>query len=268
MILSVDPLQAPGFGLTVVGALAYLVAALPAPIERRWPAQALVAAWGLHGLALLAGLGLGRQEGLVIGFAPALSFTIWLVVAVYGVESRLVPVPGARRVLALSALAMMVLALLFPGEARAVAHSRWAPLHWVLGLTSYGLFGAAVLHALLLDAADQRMRDKRAIVSTVYGMPLLKLERMTFRFVEAGFVVLTLALAVGMASPHWRWLEHKTVLSLLGWATFAALIVGRLWRGWRGRQATRWLYAGTLLMLLAYVGSRFVLEVLLQKTQG
>jgi penicillin-binding protein 1A len=56
MILSADPLQTPGFGLTVVGALAYLVAAMPASIERRWPAQALVAAWGVHGLALLAGL--------------------------------------------------------------------------------------------------------------------------------------------------------------------------------------------------------------------
>jgi ABC-type uncharacterized transport system permease subunit len=43
------------------------------------------------------------------------------------------------------------------------------------------------------------------------------------------------------------------------------LIVGRIWRGWRGRQATRWLYAGTLMLLLAYVGSRFVLEVLLQR---
>ena len=80
------------------------------------------------------------------------------------------------------------------------------------------------------------------------GMPLLKLERLTFRFVEAGFAVLTVALLFGLVSPNWQWRDHKTVLSLLGWATFAALIGGRLWRGWRGRQATRWLYAGTLLL--------------------
>ena len=58
--------------------------------------------------------------------------------------------------------------------------------------------------------------------------------------------------------PQWR-LDHKTVLSLLGWATFAVLIGGRHLRGWRGRQATRWVYAGALLLLLAYVGARFVL---------
>ena len=96
-------------------------------------------------------------------------------------------------------------------------------------------------------------------------MPLLKLERLTFRFVEGGFAVLTAALLLGLASPNWRWLDHKTVLSLLGWATLAALLVGRHWRGWRGRQATRWLYLGALLLLLAYVGSRFVLEVLLHR---
>jgi len=62
----------------------------------------------------------------------------------------------------------------------------------------------------------------------------------------------------------WQW-DRKSVLSVLGWATFAALIIGRVWRGWRGRQATRWLYAGSLLLLLAYVGTRFVYEVVLQR---
>jgi ABC-type uncharacterized transport system permease subunit len=53
------------------------------------------------------------------------------------------------------------------------------------------------------------------------------------------------------------------VFSLLGWAVFAALLAGRHWRGWRGQRATRWLYAGAVLLLLAYVGSRFVFEVVL-----
>jgi MYXO-CTERM domain-containing protein len=92
---------------------------------------------------------------------------------------------------------------------------------------------------------------------------LLQLERLTFRFVEAGFVLLTLTLALGIFTlAAWRW-DHKTVFSLLAWLVFAALLVGRRRRGWRGRQATRWLYGGAALLLLAYVGSRFVLEVML-----
>ncbi|HEY9024620.1 MAG TPA: cytochrome c biogenesis protein CcsA, partial [Burkholderiaceae bacterium] len=98
------------------------------------------------------------------------------------------------------------------------------------------------------------------------GMPLLSLERLTFLFVEAGFVVLTLAIVIGLFTmAHWRWGDHKTVLSLASWATFAALIAGRRTRGWRGRQATRWVYVGAVLMLLAYAGSRFVFEVVLQR---
>ena len=63
-------------------------------------------------------------------------------------------------------------------------------------------------------------------------------------------------------AAQWRW-DHKTVFSLLGWAVFAALLIGRQWQGWRGRLATRWLYVGAALLLLAYAGSRFVFEVLL-----
>ena len=263
MILSADPALL-GAGLAL---LAYLGAMLPAAPERRWPLQLLFTAWVLHAMVLLAGAGTWASEadGLRLGFAPALSFTVWLVLAVHGVESRFVPMPKVRRALALAGSLAVILAWAFPGEVRAVAHSRWAPMHWVLGLTSYGLFGAAVLHAVLLDTADSRLRNKSVRPGHSPGIPLMKLERLTFRFVEAGFVVLTLALWLGLQSESaWQW-DRKSLLSVLGWATFAALIVGRMWRGWRGRQATRWLYAGSVLLLLAYAGTRFVYEVILQR---
>ena len=98
------------------------------------------------------------------------------------------------------------------------------------------------------------------------GVPLLRLERLTFRFVAAGFVVLSAAIALGawFASP-WRW-DHKAVFSMLGWGVFAGLLAGRRAFGWRGAKAAGWLYAGAALLLLAYVGSRFVLEVLLHRS--
>jgi ABC-type uncharacterized transport system permease subunit len=60
----------------------------------------------------------------------------------------------------------------------------------------------------------------------------------------------------------WKW-DHKTIFSVLSWFAFAVLIVGRAQFGWRGRTAVRVLYIGSGLLLLAYVGSRFVLEVVL-----
>jgi ABC-type uncharacterized transport system permease subunit len=120
-----------------------------------------------------------------------------------------------------------------------------------------------VLHAALLGTAERRLRLRSEPAPDGQGMPLLQLERLTFRFVEAGFTVLTATLVLGvLTTTQWQW-DHKTVFSLLGWAVFAALLAGRRFSGWRGRRATRWLYAGAALLLLAYVGSRFVMEVLL-----
>jgi ABC-type uncharacterized transport system permease subunit len=231
----------------------------------RW---ALLLGWLAHGLALVfdtSGLG-APQPGARFGFAPALSMTAWLVLAVYAVESRLVPLPGVRRTLAVLGVTAVVLALFFPGEVRPHVASAWMPLHWVLGIASYGLFGAAVLHAALLSNAERQMRSGRgAVAPTPLGLPLLRLEKLTFRFVAAGFTVLSAALLLGWwyADP-WRW-DHKTIFSVLAWAVFAALLGGRRAFGWRGRMATRWLYTGAALLLLAYVGSRFVLEVLLAR---
>ena len=235
---------------------------------------ALLAGWVAHAVALvvdIVGIG-GAAQVARFGFAPALSMTVWLVLAVYVVESRFVPLPGARRTLALLGIGVILLAWWYPGELRPQVASRWAPLHWALGIASYGLFGAAVLHAAMLNRAERQMRPAGAAaigaLGAQKGMPLLRLERMTFRFVAAGFVVLSAAIALGAwhADP-WRW-DHKTVFSMLGWLVFAGLLAGRRAFGWRGVAATRGLYAGAALLLLAYVGSRFVLEVLLHRTPG
>ncbi len=68
----------------------------------------------------------------------------------------------------------------------------------------------------------------------------------------------------GAAGRAWKW-DHKTTFSVLAWITFAILLIGRARFGWRGRTARRVLYAGSALLLLAYVGSRFVLEVVLAR---
>jgi ABC-type uncharacterized transport system permease subunit len=241
----------------------------------------LLTGWGLHAAAIvidISGVGTGI-EGARFGFAPALSVTLWMVIAVYLLESRFLPIRGVRRTLALLGALAVVLALGFPGQLRPHAGSPWAPIHWVLGIASYGLFGAAVLHAAMMNRADRQMRQtlqpgRLAAMGEPQelpqggppmGLPLMRLERLTFRFVSAGFVVLSLAIFLGwiFANP-WRW-DHKVVFSVLGWLVYAGLLAGRRRFGWRGPQATRWVYMGAGLLLLAYVGSNFVAEVLLHR---
>jgi ABC-type uncharacterized transport system permease subunit len=255
--------SAPVHALAWAAVAAYALSVVGRPV---WGARAQVVALVLHALSLAAAFAVEAEAGQGIrwGFAPVLSLTAWLVLTVHFTETRLVPISGLRRIFALIGAASVLLAQIFPGDVVIVSYSIYAPLHWTLGIAAYALFGVAVVHAAMLDAAERQMRQKAG--AGLLGMPLLSLERLTFLFVEAGFVVLTLAILIGLFTmAHWRWGDHKTVLSLASWATFAALIIGRRTRGWRGRQATRWVYAGAVLMLLAYVGSRFVFEVVLQR---
>ena len=231
-------------------------------------------------LLLVVCLGFARFGGAMefvwsrlprFGFAPALSVTAWLGLTVYAVESYMYPKLKAVWVFAAIGAAAVILAMLFPGQALHSAASKWLPVHWALGLASYGLFAAAVAHAWLMMRAESQMRLSPSTMSaTSSGLPLLTLERLTFRFVTAGFVLLTATLLAGWlfseslygAGKVWKW-DHKTIFSVLSWLAFAVLIVGRAQFGWRGRTAVRVLYVGSGLLLLAYVGSRFVLEVVL-----
>jgi ABC-type uncharacterized transport system permease subunit len=251
--------------LTLAAAAAYTVpAAGAARLSDQAARIALLVAWLLHAAVLTLGL-LGDPPRF--GFAPALSVTAWLVLTVYAIERQMFPHLEARWALAALGAAAVVLPLVFPGNALHVSASPWLPLHWALGIASYGLFAAAVVHAWLMTRAEKQIRqaaDPRA------GVPLLTLERLTFRFATAGFILLSATLLAGLlfsenlygAGRGARW-DHKTVFSVLAWVVFAFLLLGRTRFGWRGRKAVRVLYTGSLLLLLAYAGSRFVLEVVL-----
>ncbi|WP_394787325.1 inner membrane protein YpjD [Rhodoferax sp.] len=264
MILTTVPLAA--VLLSIAAALAYAVPAVGAArLSMQASRGALWLAWLLHGLVICLGL---FDTPARFGFAPALSVTAWLVLTVYAVESHLFPQLRARWALAGLGAVAVLLALLFPGNALHDMASPWLPLHWALGIASYGLFAAAVVHAWLMTRAEQQMR---MAADSASGVPLLTLERLTFRLVSAGFVLLSATLLVGwffdeqLYGVHgWKW-NHKTVFSVLSWLTFAVLLVGRSRFGWRGRTAVRVLYTGAGLLLLAYVGSRFVLEVVLRR---
>ena len=262
MILpSASPL---GWLLALATAATYALAAALAPrtATGRGQLAIMAPAWTLHGAALVWGL-LGSTPHF--GFAAALSMTAWLVLTTYAVERQLFPQMRARWVLCALGGAAVLVAALFPGRPLHVSASPWLPLHLTLGIACYGLFAAAVVHAWLMSRAERQMR---LAADSHSGMPLLTLERLTFRFVTAGFVLLSATLVAGwlfseqLYGRAWLW-DHKAVFSLLAWITFAVLLLGRSRFGWRGRSAVRVLYAGTAPLLLAYVGSRFVMEVVL-----
>ncbi|MFM7330095.1 MAG: inner membrane protein YpjD [Brachymonas sp.] len=258
-------------GLTpwfVVLAVLSLVAYILPAFKTSWSAQAvrtcLLMAWMGHGALLVLSLLSGR-----FGFGPALSVMAWLVLTVYAVEGRLYPQMQSRRVLAvLGALALLV-GLVFPGAQMGQFASAWLPLHAALGIAAYGMLAVATVHAWLMQSAEAKMRLGQ---QSDAGLPLMTLERLMLAFVVVSWALLTGTLLAGWLfaedlygiEKFWKW-DHKTIFSLLAWVVLACLLWGRWQRGWRGRHAARFVYGGAILLLLAYVGSRFVLEVLLDR---
>lgn len=224
----------------------------------------------LHGWTLYEGL--FNASELRFGFAHALSAMTWLAVALVWFESFFYQLDGMEPlVLPLAAVAVPLPAL-FPGLASSGTYAQAGAfkLHLVLAMIAYGLFVIALLHAMLMAVAERQLHRKSDF-SVMSLPPLLTLEKLLFRVIGAAFVFLTLTLATGIAFSETLFgrplrADHKTVFAVLSWLTFGLLLAGRWLYGWRGRTATRWTLTGFVLLILAYVGSRFVLEVVLHRT--
>jgi len=246
--------------------------AAPAPGGLRgWERAAILVPLALHGGLLYAEV-FARAE-LRFGFAYALSAMFWLAVLFYWLESFFYDLDAMQPpALALAALSVPLPAL-FPGSAAVGAYAAAVEfrLHLVLAMLAYSLFTIAILHAVLMAVAERRLHRKGAGLGLVSLPPLLTLERLLFRLIGAAFVLLTLTLATGIAYSETLFgralrFDHKTVFAVLSWLTFGGLLAGRWLYGWRGRTALRWTLTGFVLLILAYVGSRFVLEVILGRT--
>lgn len=237
----------------------------------------LLGALVLHGIGLQQSM-LGAQH-LFIGWALALSAAIWLGMVVFWLESLLVRIDGLQLLLLPAAAIASALAAVFPqGQFVPHADDAWLRVHLLIALAAYGLITIAALHAMMMALLDRHLHRpldapaQRSIIGRVLDSqpPLLVQEQLLFRIIWIGFIVLTLAVGSGsVASMKLTGkilpFDHKTVFTLLSWLTFGVLLVGRHIRGWRGRVALRWTLTGFGFLILAYTGSRFVLEMILHR---
>lgn len=141
-------------------------------------------------------------------------------------------------------------------------------IHIVLSISAYSLLFIGTLQALLMRYQEKLLLAKKAILVMNILPPLQVMEHLLLRFIIVGFFLLSLSLATGlmfindMFSQH---LVHKTVLSILAWLIYGVLLCGHWFAGWRGKRITRWAVGGFITLLLAYLGTKFVLELVLDR---
>jgi len=232
----------------------------------KWPLVVLA------GFALTAhGIAVAHQVietgGINLSLLP-LSSTIFLVINAIVVLSAIRnPLENLYLLLFPPTVAMLLLAAATNQHTRELAAvSPGLGAHILLSLLSYSLLTIAALQALLLTWQNRRLHHHQPGGRLRALPPLLTMELLLFRFLLAGFVLLTGGLLLGLIyvedffAQH---LAHKTVFSLVAWVVYAVLLWGHYRRGWRGRVASRWALGGFCALMLAFWGTKFVLEVLI-----
>src|SRR5574343_528015 len=231
------------------------------PWERTAIALAIHAG-GLHD-ALFA------EAGMRFSFSFALSLMMWLAVLIYWLESFMARMEGMQpMVLPLAALCA-ALPVFFP-NAHLVAHASAVgfKLHFLAAMLAYSLLTLSALHAIFMGFTENALHKHSLARSLASLPPLLVMESLLFRILLLGFVLLTAAVGSGVFFSEALFgkpltVDHKTLFAFASWGIFATLLIGRHAWGWRGKRALRWTLAGFALLILAYVGSRFVAEVIL-----
>ncbi len=235
---------------------------------RHWVAVAF-AALALHGLLLHQSTFAGTDINL--GFFNAISLSAWLIaLTVVSASALRQPLDNlALFALPLAALGVLLSAL-YPGIHLLPREQGAGPeLHVATSLFAYSILTIAALQSVLLAVQERRLRNHRPGHLRHILPPLQVQESLLIQFIAVGFSLLSLSLLSGfmfLEDLFAQHLIHKTVLSAIAWLVFAILLLGR-WRfGWRGPRLARWSLSGFSLLMLAYFGSKLVLELLLEQS--
>lgn len=205
-----------------------------------------------------------------VSFFNVLSLCAWVVVALSLVSLTLkTPLFDAGLVaLPLAAVVVLAEATVTVQGGLLSGHGPTTAVHIVTSVMAFGLLSMAGVYAGFVALIDHFLRHHH-LNRLVRALPALDvLEALLFSLIGAGFLLLSVSLVSGLlfvSDLFAQHLAHKTILSLAAWLIFGLLLWGRRVRGWRGRTAVRLTLAGVAVLILAYFGSKAVLELLLQR---
>jgi ABC-type uncharacterized transport system permease subunit len=251
--------------LTATGLLVSAVRQDRGRSARLWLVPANIAVL-LHGAAHF--LAWRTAGGADLHFFAALSLVglgMSVLTAIVGASGRM----AALGVVVFPLSALMLIGYQMYGHVQHPDPLDWRlQLHAWMALLAYATLAVAALFALMLWVQEGALR-RREFHGWLRALPpLVELESLLFRTIAVGFILLTATLLTGvlfvenLLAQH---LMHKTVLSVLSWLAFGGLLLGRWRYGWRGVVAVRWTLAAMALLILAFFGSKFVLEVILKR---
>jgi ABC-type uncharacterized transport system permease subunit len=204
--------------------------------------------------------------GLNFGFFNAASMMIWMIAVLLLMAIR----QGVENlILVIFPIAAIIIAVetYFHSE-HILAPDIGVSFHILSSIIAYSLLNISALQAIFLAFQDYQLHHKHPI-SVIKALPPLQvMEKLLYQMITLGLIWLSLSLITGIVfienllAQH---LVHKTVLSVIAWIVFAILLWGHWRYGWRGKTTIRWCLTGFAVLMLAYFGSKLVLELILHR---
>jgi ABC-type uncharacterized transport system permease subunit len=214
-----------------------------------------------------------HPDGLDLSFGNGVAMLVWLTVLIYWVAGLafrgLAGILGLMSPVAFCAVVVQATTMNFHHVVNYGGDPLFA-LHFAIAMLAYSLFFVATVHALVM-LAEEKWLHRGVLPPFIRSLPpLLEMEALLFRILFAAFVLLTLTVLSGVFFSEVLFgkpftFTHKNVFAILSWFIFGGLLVGHHARGWRGRTAVYWTLAGFTALMLAYVGSKAILELVLKR---
>lgn len=237
-------------------------------MNRSVPGHAVAVPLALHAWLLYENLFIGSS--LNLGLVYALSLILWLTMLVYWVARFFYPLSSLLTLVLPLAAVGVALPALFPAVHLSEPTSWMFDAHVLVAMLAYSLFTIAALHAGLMSLVEKRLHHATLPRVLKNLPPLLTMETLLFRIISVGLVLLTLTLVSGVVFSEqifgkpWQF-NHKVLFGFISWVVFGVLLLGHTFQGWRGRTAVRWTLSGFGFLILAYLGTKCVLEVILHR---
>jgi ABC-type uncharacterized transport system permease subunit len=212
---------------------------------------------------------IATDAGYDFGFFRITTLFSWTIAFIVVISSLKKPLSNLFLVVFPLAIASILCSLFLPSNYDPLTNlEHGVALHIVLGIIGFSLITIAAVQALLLAWLNRELKRKHFTNVLRHMPPLQTMEALLFEIIQAGFIILLAVIVTGfifMEDMFAQHLVHKTVLTLVSWGVFGILLWGRHQLGWRGKTAMRWTLSGFIVLILAYFGSKFVLELLLNR---
>jgi ABC-type uncharacterized transport system permease subunit len=206
-------------------------------------------------------------NGVNMGIFNAFSLISWTITLLLLISSLSKPIEN----LAIVAMPATAIAVFLDSRYQSVyfltdQYSGGLTIHIMVSMLAYSLFALASVQAILMAVQDHHLHHRHPGGFVRALPPLQTMESLLFEMIAVGFVLLSLALLSGFSFLEDMFAQrqvHKTVLSIIAWFVFGTLLWGRYRFGWRGQKALIWTLSGFVVLMLAYFGSKVVIELIL-----